>query len=320
MKTKILTTLVFCAVGVLAAALLTACGSKAPDGIALKTSALLLGDVGETYDLSKDVEINGGDDAKLKYSVSDTSVAEVSENGVVTAKGFGSVTVTVSAAADENVKATADVLVYGYRGIYTATKYIDAMGCDVRVRLKLNGDGTYEYYRYPMTVALSGGGSMPSLSDNGTYIASGNQFTFTGKYLGGFELSFRINAGEATLSGSMPTGGAKTQMILLLNSTEDRGENGVYTGRGETENGSAIDYSLTLKDGTYTLQTTKDGKNDKISSGAYSFENNIIEFTASEGASFKAEYNASRSVVEGTAIPVSEDGDGNVIALTLTKE
>ena len=318
MKSKIKMVLCCCAIGALMVALLTACGARVPDSITLKTSALMLGGIGETYDLSKDVKIDGGSHTKLKYSTSDTSVAEVSESGVVTAKGFGSV--TVSAATDENVKATADVLVYNYRGIYTATKYIDAMGCDIRIRLKLNDDGTYEYYRYPMTVALSGGGLMPSLSDGGTYTVTGNQLVFTGKYLSEFELSFQINAGEATLSGSMPTGGANTQMQMLLNSTDDRGESGVYTGSGETESGSVIDYVLTLNGGTYSLQTTYNGQSNIISSGIYTFENDIIEFTALKGASFKADYNVPRSVVEGTAIPASDDSDGAGITLTLTKE
>lgn len=320
MKSRLKTILGGCAICVLAAVLLTACGTKAPDSITLKTSALMFGGVGETYDFSQEVEIKGDSGAKLNYSVSDTSVAEVSDNGVITAKGFGSVTVTVYAAADEKIKAAADILVFPYRGVYTATKYIDAMGCDIRIRLKLNDDGTYDYFRYPMTVVLSGGGSMPSLSDKGVFKVNGSKFTFTGEYLSEFDLAFQINSGKATLSGSIPTGGANTQMQMLLNTSDDRGESGTYTGRGETENGSVIDYALTLNGGVYTLKTTRSGQSENISSGIYSFENGVIEFTASEGASFKADYSAARGVVEGTAIPVSGDSDGAVIALTLTRE
>ena len=200
---------------------LAACKGKAPEKIELSEKAFLMGSAGETLNIKEKVTVTGNADAKLKYSVSDPAVAEVSEDGVITAKGFGSAVITISAEADENVNTSADILVYPYAGKYAGTKYIDAMGCDITVEITLNSDGTYEYYRAPMNVALEGGGEMPELTDAGTFVVTESEFVFTGEYLGEFKLSFKIASDSAALEGSVPTGGAPTQMQLMLDGTKE---------------------------------------------------------------------------------------------------
>ena len=49
-----------------------------------------------------------------------------------------------------------------------------------------------------------------------------------------------------------------------------------------------------------------------ISEGSYSFSGNEIQFDATEGKSFSANYDAGRKVVEGNYIPVTD----GYIALT----
>lgn len=293
------------------------CIEKAPDKIELKVSELMLAGTGEAYDISKEVITEGGSDSpKLKYKVSDESIAVVDDNGVITAKGQGTVVVTVASSVDEGIAAAADVLVYPYHNTYSAVKYIEAMGCNIRIRLALNPDGSYDYYRYPMNVALSGGGQMPSLSDKGSYKTSGGKFTFTGDILGEFTMDFKIEDKTAYLEGDMPTGGATTHMKLMINSKESKGENGTYTASTETEDCSAALLTLTLNDGKYTLKNS----DKKVSEGSYTFENNRIEFSAKYGVSFGADYNKGKGTVEGTLIPINAEAEEKNVSATLTKQ
>ena len=299
----------------LTAALLASCGKAAPTAITIASDGILLRGAGDTADLSAYITAEGAANAELVFQSSDPAVADVNDEGILTAKANGSATVTVSAAADKDVFTSVDVLVYDFTGVYTAQKYIDAMGCDIRVRLSLDADGTFRYYRYPMVVALDGGGQMPPLSDSGSYAVSGSEVTFTAQTLGEYTLDLHVADGEATLEGKMPTGGAPTQMQLMQNTAADGSENGTYSGTGETESGEQLTFALMLTDGAYTLTTNA----EVVSKGSFTFASDGVEFSASEGASFTAAYDAARAVVEGTAVPgAAEDFSG--VAVTLTKE
>ena len=298
-----------------AALLLTGCGSKAPDSIGITGGDIMLGEIGETLDLTQRITTEGSEGAELTYSSSDSSVVTVDEQGCITAAGYGSAAVTVSAKADPSVQDTVNLLVWPYQGIYTASKYIDAMGCEIRIRLTLYPDGSFAYYRYPMVVALDGGGQMPWLEDEGSYTAEGAEFRLNGDYLGEYVLTFQLADGEASLTGSVPTGGASTQIKLILNDTDDRGEAGSYTGYGETVQGDLLDYCLALSGGSYELKAN----GGTISAGSYTFCGDEVEFAAAQGLSFTASYDADRGTVEGTEIPVSADSL-DLTAVTLIKE
>ena len=196
-------------------ALFVLCSCGKIESISLKNSAILLGAPGETYSLKDEIDVVGSASAKIKYTSSDSSVAEVDSEGVITARAEGSAVIPVAAEKDASVKADADVLVIPYRTSYEASKYIDAMGCDVRVKITLKENGEYEYYRYPMNVAIEGAGEMPGLDDKGTYSVSGSEFVFNGEYLGEFSLTYKLENGTGSLNGSVPTGGAKTTMQLM---------------------------------------------------------------------------------------------------------
>ena len=201
---------------VLAAAALAGCAQKAPDAITAAVSELVLSGTGDTADISELIKIEGDAEAKLKYSVSDESILNISDDGIVTAADYGAATVVISAQADENVYTSIDVLVADYMEKYTVTKYIDAMGCDIKIDLTLNKDGTFDYYRYPMNVQLEGGGEMDGLTDQGTYTVEGNKVNLKGDYLGEYTLELKLNLGEISLNGSIPTGGAATQVQMNI--------------------------------------------------------------------------------------------------------
>ena len=282
----------------------SACGQKGPKSISLEKNEFMLNGIGATYDIKEDVSADGGDFDALTYKSTDETVAVVSADGIIEARGLGSAQIRVESAANSNVSAAMEIFVYPYCGIYTAEKYIDAMGCDIRIRMSLNEDGTYEYYRYPMNVALSGGGEMPGLDDTGIYTLESSEFTFSGDFLGEFPMNFKVSDGNGFLDGKIPTGGASTQMQLMLNSTDDKGESGTYYGTGEASDGQMLQYELYLNKGEYSLKNSADGS--IISEGTYSFENTLIEFSAEFGASFNAEFDSARGVVEGTQIPVGD--------------
>lgn len=290
---------------------LVGCGGKAPKAVVPNVTQVLLNAAGESYALS--VATEGVENAPVNYVSSATGVAEVSGSGVITATGSGIATITVSAAADESVYATVDVMVTPFLGVYTAEKYIDAMGCDVRVRLTLLEDGTYTFYRYPMYVDLAGGGDMPELTDQGSFLNSGAQFDFKGELLGAFSLTFQAGSEGLTLQGSVPTGGASTQLQLVQNSLGDGTENGVYSSAAETADGTALRCTLTLKSGDYVFTVN----NDTVSSGSYSFSGSTMEFAAAQGDSFMATYNADRGTVESLSFPC---GEGSNTSATLQRE
>ncbi len=306
----------------LALAALGGCGgAQAPDSVGLANAGYLFREAGETYNLAEDVILEGGEDAELVFSTSDPSVAEISGEGVLTITGEGTAKVTVAAAADEEICAAADILVCDYTGTYTAEKYVDAMGCSVRITLSLAKDGTFSYYRYPMTVNLEGGGRMEGMEDQGTYVSSGNALRFTGDFTGAFSLAFTQD-GNGRLSGDTPTGGASTAMEFERNSTESQGEDGVYLGTGERESGEEIAYQLTVESGLYTLALVDpEGAETTISAGSYSFAADGMEFLAEEaGVPFHAAYDPERQAIEGTEIPVTSDSDYEVIPVTLTRQ
>ncbi len=294
--------------------------AKAPDSIRLASEGYVFRQAGETYNLREDIQLEGENVSEdLVFSSTDPAVAEVSKDGVLTAAGTGSAKITVTSAVDEKVSASADILVYDYTGTYTGEKFIDAMGCNIRVSFVLSEDGTFQYYRYPMYVTLQGGGQMEGLNDKGTYQVQGNKIEFTADFLSTFSLSLTLGKdGAVQLSGDTPTGGATTEMEFSRTSTEDQGETGTYAGTGERENGEEISYQLTLENGSYTLVSIgADGVETALSSGNYSFAEQEIEFFAGEGITFHASYDVDRQVIEGTGIPVSAEEE---VAVTLTKQ
>ncbi len=296
-------------------------GAKAPEAVVLEQSAFILNGVDTSLQLNAQVQ---GEEVSedLLYSVADSSIAEVSEEGLLTAKGEGVTTVTVTSAVDENVQAMADVLVNKYTGVYTGEKYIDAMGTDVRISLELLDDGTFNYYRYPMNVAIEGGGQMPGMNETGTYSASGVEIHFMGETLSEFSAALQLNdGGMMELSGDMPTGGAETAMQLNQTSYEDKAESGTYAGVGETEDAKTYSFELDLDGGKYTLTATLDGgASFTASAGNYTFVDDVVEFFAEEGTTFNAKYDAERQVVEGTSIPAITEDTFNLLALTLEKQ
>lgn len=189
-------------------------GAKAPESIGLNNTAQLLGKIGETYSVADNLVFEEGVSTEVTYTSSDTNIAEVSEDGMVTAKDYGVATITITSSADESVSATMDVAVCEYIKAYAGTKYISAMGCDVAVDVTLAEDGTFTYYRAPMYVAIEGGGQMPELSDGGIYQVEGTNLILKAEQLGEFKLTLSLEEGACVLSGSIPTGGASTDMQL----------------------------------------------------------------------------------------------------------
>ena len=305
--------------GAVLVAMLSGCGGpKAPESVAFENEGYILGAAGQTYDLSEEVVLEGENVSEdVTFSTSDESIVTVSEDGILTAEGEGGATVTVTSAEDESVSATVDVLVYDFTGLYTAEKYIDAMGCDVRISFLLSEDGNFDFYRYPMNVALDGGGQMEGMKDKGTYKTEGNKIVFTPEYLKEFSLTFQLDEnGQAQLAGDTPTGGATTEMNFDRGVREDRGENGVYTGSGESQSGEMISYRLEMNNGEYSLKAG----DTVISAGTYAFMDSETEFYATEGSTFHAVYDAERHVVEGTEIPVAGDNRFEALAATLQRQ
>lgn len=213
----------------------------APEHIQFEEAAHLIPALGETYDAAAALEISGDDaSGEMVYSTFDESVAEVSEDGVITATGYGITTIVVSSAVDETVSASMDVAVFDLYGTYSGVKTIEAMGCDVAVDITLKEDGTYSYYRAPMEVALSGGGEMPELEEEGTYEMTGTEITFTGETLGEYTAVFRIEEENGCLAGKLPTGGAATEMELVKEAEEESTEEEGVSEEGaeETEEGT----------------------------------------------------------------------------------
>ncbi len=316
--------LIFIVIAVLSIGLV-ACGGgeTAPESINLAHPAYMFTEEGESYKLSDDVEIVGeGASQDVIYTSSDSSIVEISETGELKVIGSGVATVTVASKANENVNVSADVLIYNYMGTYTGKKYVEAMGTDIRVTIKLLDDGSYLYYRYPMNVNLDGGGLMEGMTGRGTYEAVGNKINFGGNYLPEFSSELQIGSeGMAEMTGEMPTGGANTEMNLMQTSTEDMSESGSYKGVGESEDLGSVSYELTLNEGEYTLiATVQDSTAETVSKGSYSFYENNIEFFAESGITFNASYDSGRGVVEGVAIPVTAESSIVTVSVTLEKQ
>lgn len=132
----------------------------------------------------------------------------------MTAAGYGTATITVTSVADESISASMDVAVYDYCSIYAGAKYIDAMGCNIDMTITLEKDGSFTYYRAPMLVAIEGGGQMSEITDQGTYTIDGTQIYFVSEGLGEYEATLSIKDDKVILSGSIPTGGPSTDMML----------------------------------------------------------------------------------------------------------
>lgn len=217
-------------IGMMAAALsmtpvLANAEGEAPESLQFAEEAYVIPGLGETYDAGEALEIAGeGASQEIVYSTYDETVAEVSEEGVVTAVGYGVTTIIASSAADETVSASMDVAVFDLFGTYSGVKTIEAMGCDIAIDITLEEDGTFTYYRAPMVVQLEGGGEMPEQEDAGTYEMSGAEITFTGEALGEYTLSFGIQEEEGYLTGKVPTGGADTEMDLVKAAEEEETE------------------------------------------------------------------------------------------------
>lgn len=171
--------------------------------------------VGEEFDAAALLEIaDGSEEVEILYSVYDEAVAEVSEEGVLTATGYGVTTVIAYLAFDETVCASMDVAVVDFYGTYSGEKFIEAMSCDILVDITLQEDGTYLYYRAPLVIDMEGGGEMPELTEEGTYEVNGAEIAFTGETLGEYTVSFGINGDMICLEGKIPTGGPSTDMTL----------------------------------------------------------------------------------------------------------
>ena len=184
---------------------------NAPAPMAFTQGAALLGKAGDTLDAAALLE-NAPE--AVNYVSAEETVATVDANGLVTAVSEGVATIVAISAADNSVYASLDVAVYDYSGLWTGSKHVDAMNCDIDIELTLNEDGTFAFVRAPMTVAISGGGEMPALEDAGTYVIEGGEFRFTADSLGEFSAAFGFDAGAPVLSGKLPTGGPTTDMIL----------------------------------------------------------------------------------------------------------
>ena len=292
-------------------------GQSAPEHIALDTSAVILLP-GETWDAAAHTDLTGT--GALSYASGSEEVASVSGEGIITAWKEGITAITVSAAADPSVSASLDLLVCEYDTVFTGEKYIEGMGCDIHLRLRLNSDGTFDFYRYPMVVSLAGGGVMPDQIDSGTYTFEESRIAFESESLGQFAMDLRSEGGAGVyLQGEMPTGGARTQMRLDRNTASGGTENGCYSACAVTAEGEDVYLSLTLENGEYRMTGTLEEEETLISEGSYTLNASHVEFWAEYGANFGADYDAFRQAVEGTQIPVTADGYDSMVAVTLER-
>lgn len=192
--------------------MLTLCGlAETTEGMSFTAAAAILCNPGDTLDAAA-MLVNPASD--LTYTTSDELVATVDEAGVVTAVGDGVATIVAVSASDTSVYAYMDVAVCNYLTTFAGSKHVEAMNCDIDIELTFNEDGTYHYYRGPMTVAIDGGGEMAAMEDDGTYAFDGTQFVFTSETFGEFTMLFTMVEGNAVLQGKIPTGGPSTDMEL----------------------------------------------------------------------------------------------------------
>lgn len=189
--------------------LFTAC--VAEEEMHFSVSAAMMAQPGETLDISE-MLVNARED--LLFTSSDETVACVDAAGIVTAVGEGIATIVALSAGNNSIYAYMDVAVYDYLGIYSGAKFIDAMNCNIELEITLREDGTFNYYRAPMNIAMAGGGEMPALEDTGSYAINGNEFVFTSELLGEYSAMFVLADGVGSLQGKMPTGGPSTDMVI----------------------------------------------------------------------------------------------------------
>lgn len=121
-------------------------------------------------------------------------------------------------------------------GTYEGTKTIEAMNCDITVRVTLEEDGTYTYYRAPMLISMGEESEMPELEDAGTYEVAEQEITFTGEELGEFTVLIDTEEELWSLEGKIPTGGPSTELSLeKVEETEEIESEGMTEEMTETE-------------------------------------------------------------------------------------
>lgn len=208
------------AVSITGASVFAHAAAEDKESIAFVSEAYILPAIDAEVEVTELLE-NGGEEKEIVYSTYDDSVAEVNEEGILVAKEYGVTTIIASLASDEAVCASIDVAVCDFYGMYSGTKTVEAMGCDIAVEITLNEDGTYSFYRAPMLIDMEGGGEMPEMTDKGTYKTEGTELIFTGEELGEFSVTFQIEEEKTFLSGKVPTGGPTTQLELVKQDTEE---------------------------------------------------------------------------------------------------
>ena len=181
------------------------------EGMHFTAAAGMLVQAGDTLDLAA-LLANPTDD--VIFTTSDETVATVDEAGVVTAVADGIATIVAVSAGDTSVYAYMDVAVYNYLGLYSGSKLVEMMGCDIAVDITLNLDGTFAYYRAPLVINMEGGGEMHEIFDQGTFVVNGNEVVFTADELGEFSLMLTFVDGVACMTGKIPTGGPTTEMTI----------------------------------------------------------------------------------------------------------
>ena len=129
-----------------------------PTSIELKATSWWI-NIGEQTTITATVKPDNAADKSITWSSSDTSVATVSDNGVVTGVAMGMASITATAAGANNVSKSMTIEV---RQPYTL--YFDPNGgsCDVPSRIAYSGisvettDSTYGYFPKPTKTSSSG--------------------------------------------------------------------------------------------------------------------------------------------------------------------
>lgn len=200
------------------------------------TEALIVPSLSAACDLSAFLEMDEiGEDTNIQFTTYDENVAEVDEDGVLKANGYGVTTVVAYLESDETVSASMDVAVCDLYGTYTGAKIIDAMNCEIAVEITLHEDGTYSYYRAPMVVQMEGGGEMPDMTDEGTFEIQDTKICFNGEVLGEYITELHIEEEKMYLEGKIPTGGAATEMELEKQESEEETQEMEALSETETE-------------------------------------------------------------------------------------
>ncbi|MCD7885728.1 MAG: Ig-like domain-containing protein [Lachnospiraceae bacterium] len=209
-------------------------GAEAPEGITFAETVSVIPALEGTFDAAENLVIMGTDaDGEVLYSSFDESVAVVSEDGLVTAAGYGTTTIVAASALDDTISTSMDIIVFPLYGTFSGTKYIEAMDCDISIDITLYEDGTFAYYRGPMYIAMAGDGESEALEDEGTWEMSGLEITFTSETLGEYTMTFEADDDMGSLTGKLPTGGAATEMELVKEIEEET--------EAETEMGTEAD-------------------------------------------------------------------------------